>query len=251
MQEMNNRDFEETNEIDLVELFFALLSHWKLISCVAILSAVLAYCISAFMMTPVYESTSALYVVAKNSENTSLSDLQIGSNLTNDYMNVIVGRQVLETVIDNVGLDEKYGSVYDRVTLKNPTSSRIINITVSDTDPLRAKQTADEIATVSAKFITDMMKQEPPSIIEYGAVAERPVSPSVVKNTVIGFALGFMLAAAVVIVVKLLNNTIMTPEDVEKKLGLNVLASLPITTSEYDGKKKSKKKAKKNAKEKK
>lgn len=251
MQEMNNRDFEETNEIDLVELFFALLSHWKSISCVAILAAVLAYCISAFMMTPVYESTSALYVVAKNSENTSLSDLQIGSNLTNDYMNVIVGRQVLETVIDNVGLDEKYGSVYDRVKLKNPTSSRIINITVSDTDPLRAKQTADEIATVSAKFITDMMKQEPPSIIEYGAVAERPVSPSVVKNTVIGFALGFMLAAAVVIVVKLLNNTIMTPEDVEKKLGLNVLASLPITTSEYDGKKKSKKKAKKNAKEKK
>lgn len=240
MQGTNNQNIEETNEIDLIELFFALLSHWKAIACVSILVAVAAFCVSVYLMTPVYESASALYVVSKNSESTSLSDLQVGSNLTNDYMNVIVGRRVLEMVIDNLDLDEEYEGLHSRVQLKNPTSSRIISITVSDTDPVRAKQTADEIATVASTFITDMMKQEPPSIIEYGAVADEPVSPSVMKNTVIGFALGFMISAAVVILRSLLNNKIMTPEDVEKKLGMNVLASLPIDSAEYDGKKKAK-----------
>ena len=240
MQGMNGQNIEETNEIDLLELFFALLSHWFAIACVSILTAIAAFCISTYLMTPVYKSTSALYVVAKNSENTSLSDLQIGSNLTNDYMNVIVGRRVLEMVIENLNLDTNYEGLSGNVALKNPSSSRIINITVSDTDPVRAKQIADEIAEVSAKFITDMMKQEPPSIIEYGAVAKEPVSPSVLKNTVIGFALGFMIAAGLVVLSSLLNNKIMTPDDVEKKLGLNVLASLPVDHAEYDGKKKAK-----------
>lgn len=249
MQALNHQEVEETNEIDLLELLFALLGHWKSIVVTTIIAGIIAFCLSNYFMTPLYESTSALYVVAKNSENTSLSDLQIGSNLTNDYMDVIVGRQVLETVIKDVGLNEKYASLHNRVNLKNPTSSRIIKITVTDIDPARAKATTDMIATVASDFITEKMKQESPSVIQWGEVAERPVSPNVNKNSVIGAAIGFMLASAVIIIAQLLNNTIMTPEDVEKKLGLNVLASLPIVQEEYDGSKKSQKKKRSTKKE--
>ena len=46
---------------------------------------------------------------------------------------------------------------------------------------------------------------------------------------------------AIVIVTYLLDDSIMNAEDVEKKLGVNVLGSLPLTEEEYDGEKSKKK----------
>ena len=79
------------------------------------------------------------------------------------------------------------------------------------------------------------MDQDPPSVIQYGYVAEAPVSPSVMKNTVIGALAGAFLAIAIVVITFLLNDTIMTPDDMERKVGLNVLASLPFDEEEDDG----------------
>ena len=60
-----------------------------------------------------------------------------------------------------------------------------------------------------------------------------------------------MFACAVVIMSYLFNDTIMTPEDVEKKLGLNVLGTLPMEESEDDGEKRSTKRRRKKGKGKK
>jgi len=55
------------------------------------------------------------------------------------------------------------------------------------------------------------------------------------KNTVIGALAGAFLAIAIVVITFLLNDTIMTPDDMERKVGLNVLASLPFDEEEDDG----------------
>ena len=60
----------------------------------------------------------------------------------------------------------------------------------------------------------------------------------------IGGLLGILLAAAVVIIVYLTNDTVKTPEDVEKYLGLSVLGTIPYSSKMG---KKSKKKKKRHA----
>ena len=222
-------------EIDLKELFFELLSHWKLLAVSTLLVAVIAFMASRFLITPMYESTAELYVLSKSTSITSVADLQIGTNLTSDYMEVISGRPVLEQVITNLELDEDYASLYKKVSLENPSDSRIMKITVKDADPELAKTIADEVAEVSAAYIAEKMDQDPPNIIQYGYSDNEKVSPSVGKNTIIGAMLGFFLAAAVVTVSYLLNDTIINPDDLEKKLGLHVLASLPKDEEEDDG----------------
>lgn len=87
---MQQPHMEEEMEIDLKELFFELLAHWKMIVLSAILTGVIAMLVNIFLITPKYQSTYGLYVLTKSSETTSLSDLQTGSNLTNDYMVVTV-----------------------------------------------------------------------------------------------------------------------------------------------------------------
>ena len=52
-------------------------------------------------------------------------------------------------------------------------------------------------------------------------------SPSVKKNAALGFLLGFLVCAAIVVVYAVMDDTIKTEEDIEKYLGVSVLAKVP------------------------
>lgn len=229
------QEFDDEIEIDLRELLAVLLSQWLLILVVTALGGGIAFGVSHYMIVPKYESTSQLYVLSKSTSITSLADIQTGTSLTNDYMVVVEGRPVLEQVIVNLSLNETYRSLKDKVTLNNPANSRILEITVRDENPAMAKKIADEIADVGSTFIAAKMVQDAPMIIQKGYADGEPVSPNIIKNTLIGAVLGAFLAMAIIVISYLFNDTIMTAEDVEKKLGLNVLGTLPLEEAEDDG----------------
>ena len=90
------------------------------------------------------------------------------------------------------------------------------------------------------------MDQDPPTVISYGYADGRPVSPNTVMNTAVGGVIGAFLAMAIIVITYLLNDTIMNAEDVERKLGLNLLGTLPYEEETVDTrtKKKSTKKGK-------
>lgn len=229
-------------EIDLQELLFELLNNWVMIAISTILVALIGFSISKFIMIPQYQSTAQLYVLTKSTSITNLADLQTSTNLTNDYKVVVTGRPVLETVIKNLDLeDETYGALRERVSINNPTNSRILEITVTDPNPEMAKKIADEIADVGAAFISEKMDQDPPSVIQYGYVSKAAVSPNTMMNTVLGAAIGAVFAMVIIIATYLLNDTVMSAEDIERKLGMNVLGTLPLEEMEYDGSRKRKK----------
>ena len=243
----NQFDNGDEFEIDLKEVFFEVLSSWKVIFLTAILTGTIAFCVSTFIMTPQYESTSALYVLTKSTSITSLADLQTGTSLTSDYIVVVKCRPVLEQVIDNLDLNMTYKELEKKVSVENPSDSRILYISVKDADPAVAKKIADEMAEVASAYIAEKMAQDPPRTIQNGYADGEPVSPNVMKNTVIAAAAGMFLAIVIVILSYIMNDSIMTPEDLEKKVGLHVLGSLPLEEEEYDGESTKKKKRRKKA----
>lgn len=234
---------QEENEIDLLELFYVVLHKWKMIVLSLLLTGACGCLISVFLITPQYESTSVLYVLSKSTSITSLADIQMGSSLTNDYVEVVTSRPIIEQVIQNLGLtDETYESLKDKVSIDNPANTRLLKITVRDPQADVAKAIADELADVSKSFISIKMDQAAPTVTQYGYADGEPVTPNTVKNTVLGALIGAVLAIGVVIVSYLLNDAIMTTDDIEKKLGMTVLASIPMDEAEYDGKKSKKSK---------
>lgn len=234
---------QEENEIDLLELFYVVLHKWKMIVLSLLLTGACGCLISVFLITPQYESTSVLYVLSKSTSITSLADIQMGSSLTNDYVEVVTSRPIIEQVIQNLGLtDETYESLKDKVSIDNPANTRLLKITVRDPQADVAKAIADELADVSKSFISIKMDQAAPTVTQYGYADGEPVTPNTVKNTALGALIGAVLAIGVVIVSYLLNDTIMTTDDIEKKLGMTVLASIPMDEEEYDGKKSKKSK---------
>ncbi|MDD6332501.1 MAG: Wzz/FepE/Etk N-terminal domain-containing protein [Clostridium sp.] len=227
----------EEMEIDLRVLFFELLKRWKLVVALTVLGALLAFGYSGFFLVPQYESTAELYVLTKSTSITSLADIQMGSNLTNDYIVVVKGRPVLDQVIENLKLSETYETLEKKIELNNPANSRILQITVTDEDPSQAKKIADEVAKVSSAYISEKMDQDPPNIIQYGYSDNKPVSPVIPKWAALGGLGGLVLAMVIVILSYMLNDTIMTSEDVEKKLGMNILGTVPLETDKNAKKK--------------
>ena len=225
---MKPENYDDIEEIDLVELFYAVLARWSVILLATVVLATLGYCYGRFLVTPQYASTSALYVLSKSTSITSMADIQVGANLTNDYMVVVKGRPVLEQVIENLELEETYDQLKEKVSVTNETNTRILTISVRDKDIKRAKTIADEIADVASAFISEKMDQDPPTIIQYGYTDTRAVSTSPNRYALYGAMLGFIISVTAAVLLYLLNDKIMTPEELEKRTGLNTLATLPL-----------------------
>ncbi|MCR5511007.1 MAG: capsular biosynthesis protein [Lachnospiraceae bacterium] len=232
---MNNQELTTDEiEIDLRELLFALLMHWKAIVVSALLAAMIAFGYRFFFVNPLYESNALLYVLTKSTSITSLADLQTGANLTQDYLIVTKDRPVLEKVIDYLKLPEDYEELEKKVEVENPTNTRFIKIIVNDEDPERAKAICDQIAKVAAAFIAEKMDQDPPSLVKGGYSDGKPVNHGVVFYTCAGFAAGLVIAGMIIALQTIFNDDVSSPEDVENKVGLKVLASLPIEEAEEE-----------------
>ena len=219
-----NKTFEE--EIDLVWLAYALFKRIWMILAVAVLTACLTVGYTYLRIEPTYSSTSTMLVLTKETTLTSLTDLQIGSQLTKDYSVLITSRPVLQEVVENLKLKMSYKSLKGKISVENPEDTRLLFITVTMNDPKMAKAVVDELSNVSSEFIGDKMEVTPPKIVEEGEIGSKN-GPSITRNAMMGFLVGAFLVCVIIIVLELLNDTIQKEEDIERYLGVPTLATIP------------------------
>lgn len=213
--------------INLLELLDVFRRKWWMILLSAIIGGAIGGVGSKVLLTPQYTSTATLYVLSKETTLTSLADLQIGSQLTNDYQVVITSRTILEKVIDEMDLDWEYTKLRNMITINNPSGTRILKITVTDTDPERTCLLTNNLAKSASEYIGDIMEVVPPKFIEDGVVPKNPVSPNVAKNGALAAAAGMILVCGILTLRLIMDDTIQSEDDVERYLGLSVLALIP------------------------
>lgn len=241
---MGNQSGNDTIEVDLLEIINILWSRFWIIVGAGLLAAVIGLVVSKFLLTPIYESTTKIYILNK-SENTTVtySDVQMGTQLTKDYAELINSRYVLETVIEQLSLSEiEYKELLKKVSVNTPTDTRIVSITVTDTDPQQAQDIANCIREVAGAHIQNVMDIDAVNVVEEANFPTIKAGPSVVKWTAAGGVLGAFLVCAVILIHYLLDDTIKSSEDVEKYLGLSTLALIPITPDENESRQRSKRK---------
>lgn len=232
-------------QIDLIDIFGVIMHNMLLIILVGITFALAGFGISKFVITPTYESTTKIYILNKqNSSNVTYSDVQMGTQLTKDYAELINSRYVLEEVIQELNLNLEYKDLAAKVKVSTPSDTRIVAITVSDTDPVMALNEANSIREVASTHIQNVMDIDAVNVVETANMPTQKASPSVRNWTIIGFILGALLIIIIKVIAYLMDDTIKTSEDVERYLGLSTLALIPIS-EDPDTIKKKKKKTKK------
>lgn len=231
-------------EIDLLQLLLVLRSHLLVIIVSGLLVALIALVGTKLLITPQYVSTAKIYVLNRAGEDTTVtnSDLQSSSYLTKDYIELCKTRVVTEGTIARLGLDLKHEELLNKLSIAEADDTRVISISVTDSDPYVAAQIAETVTEIASDHIQAIMEVQAVQIADKANIPTEPVSPNVKKNVVIGALIGVLVAAAVVIIMFLANDTLRSSEDVERYLGLNLLGSIPVQEDEKRGKKKKRRK---------
>lgn len=245
---MGNKD--EEIEIDLAEVL-AFLLHWLwLIILSGLICGSIGLAVSAFVISPKYQSTTKVYILNKQNSNgnISYSDTQLATQLTKDYEELITCRNVLEKVIANLKLNDSYETLFARITVANASDTRIISITVKDESPEEARRIANEVRDVASSHITEVMDIEAVNVVDEANLPDidKPSEPSITKYTAIGAMIGIFICVAFLLIKYLADDTIRVSEDVEKYLELSTLGLIPIMEGDSEKSKKRKKRKSRN-----
>lgn len=230
---MNENLNNETElEIDIVELFHVLLKKWWLIAIGAFLGMIAMAVITVFFITPKYQSQAMLYILNKTTSITSVADFQIGSALTADFEIIAKSKPVIDAAVESIrqneGKEFTRGQVLQMLSVTNEEDTRILIISATSDNPENACIVANAVAEQTAKQMANIMKSDPPTTVEKAEVATAPVSPSLVKNAILGFMIAAVLVCAVLVIGFILNDNIKTEEQVTKYLEVPTLAVIPF-----------------------
>ena len=223
---MNNQE-ANTIEIDVLSLLRTIWRKKFLILLTAILTTGLAFAYSAFLATPQYDSTTRLYVVNQSSDDgagITNQDLQAGSFLVKDYKEIILSQDVLKNVTTTLGITD---DIKEKITVNIPVDTRILSITVRDSDPNQAATIANTLRDEAAKKIIEVTKVSDVTTLEAAMPAEKPSTPQTKRNLVLGFIVGAFLATALVLVLEVLDDRVKRPQDIEEGLGMTLLGVVP------------------------
>lgn len=227
---MNSK--ESTNvEIDILVLIQKIWVKKFRILFFAILFGVGAFFASLFLISPKYTATTRVYVVNQNNQNNqgnlTAQDLQAGTYLVSDYKEIITSREVLTDVIADNKLDKTVEELASALTVTIPSDTRVISIAVTEKNPKQASKLANSIRKVAAEKIKDVTKVQDVTTLEKAEVPQRPSSPNVKRNTMIGFVIGAFMTVVMIVLFDLLDDRVKSSDDVEEVLGMTLLGVIP------------------------
>ena len=216
-----------------------LLQYWRLVVQNRILIAastligIIAAAAITFTTTPLYESRAEIFVSTPAST-LDISALATGSSFSQQrvksYAQIIDSPLTLEPVIRELGLEMTSTELAEKIVASAPLDTVLIALTVTDTDPQRAADIANAVATQFGVTVSDLELHgigiDSPvkvSTVEAAIAADAPASPKKAINIALGLLLGFGLGIGLASLRKLLDNTVKNEDDL---LGTPLLAAI-------------------------
>jgi len=229
----NIQPLDDVQEIDLIDLFGYYMSRLWLLIAAVVIGAVIAGAYTHYMIPDRFTAVSRMYMISASSSSVvDLSDLNIGASLSNDYVELMKSRPIIEDVITELGLEYTYEQVLNMIRLDVVTNTRIIKISATSTDPEEAMNIANQMARIAKIRLPKIMDAPSPSIAEQAVLPTQKSSPSLSRNVMMGSLVLLFLVLAFLTVQYLMDDTIQTSEDVEKEFGILPMTVIPEGTIE-------------------
>jgi capsular polysaccharide biosynthesis protein len=229
------------------EYLRVVLRRWWLIPLIALVAAAVAYWYTD-RQPRIYNSSTELIAIGEppNYWNDLLAKNRLAS-----YKKLVTEPRVMQRAVelghlDQFGLDA--GAVAGKIALAHNPDTNAVQIAASDTDPQRA---AAIVNAVAKAFIeqndadNQQQAQEYPRRTDQGTPipgaidnvrleqlgaagpAAQPSAPRPKLNAAAGFILGAAVALVLIVVLEYFDDTLRTPEDVRRHLGLPTLIGIP------------------------
>jgi capsular polysaccharide biosynthesis protein len=197
---------------------------------VLVMFFVLIICLFYFIVVqrPVYTSEVSLTLTGTSGDSKiTTNDITLNTKMIPTYQEIITSRNVLEQVVNNLKLNRSASSLAGSIKIKAVTDSMILNITVTDSNRVIAKDIANEVADIFSKEIQSLYNIKNVTILDKAVVSDNPTNMNYVKSIILSCGAGIMVAFILLFVVFFFDNTIKSVEQVESKMEMVILGAIP------------------------
>lgn len=226
-----------------VQDFVKLLRNRWITVLVTALVTILGSVVYTLNQTPLYQASTRLFV--SNSPGTSASDLYNSSRYSQDrvlsYVQLIMGETLAQRTVDRLNLDTSAGAVRAKVTASAKPNTVLIDVSVLDTSPVRARDIAnalsDEFVVMARELETPRQGERPDArvVVEQRAsIPGAPVVPKKMRNLALGIMLGTILGIGLAVFRDLLDNTVKTQSKLEEVTGTGAVGYIPFDKRIHD-----------------
>ena len=222
-------NFEQGYAVVVLELLQALKEKIALILAAAILAAALGWGFSAFLVPKRYEASVNMIVNTRTEITGVVTSDSISSarNLADTYAIIIKSNKVLNQVIDRLGLQMSFEELYDIVSVNDINNTQVMKIAAQCSDPALAEQIVQTISEIAPAIVADAVEAGSCKVVSDVYTAQKPISPSPLRNAVLYGAAAMLLVCAAIVLRELFNDQIIDDGDLEKKLGIPALGVIP------------------------
>lgn len=188
----------------------------------------LAWLISTRVLTPVYSTSTTLWIVQQNANALDYTTLMTNRDLAQTYAEVARSRSVIEQALSTQSLGGlSVAWVQARLKVEPISETEMIRLSFSDTDPARAAKLADLIAAAFIGRLGSYVKLSNVAVVDPAYVPTVPVRPRPVIISIIAGTLGLLISLGLAFVLEYTDTTVKTAAQIEAALGLTTLAVIP------------------------
>lgn len=213
----------------LLELLHLLRKHLKLVIILPLVCALAVGGYSFVAMKNTYTASVSMYVLVQreNSANaTSLnSDLSASQMVTNDVATLLKSDRVIAETAKDLNMDSLRGY---STSVTSSTTSRVLTLQVTGTDPQRAADVANKMAEKVSGVAREVMSVDSVNVVDSAKVPTSPSGPKRPLYIAVGFLAGLFAAVAFVVIADMLNTKVRGEEDLEELLGIPVIGRIPV-----------------------
>ncbi|CAN7711481.1 Wzz/FepE/Etk N-terminal domain-containing protein [Paenibacillus sp. LjRoot153] len=218
-------------EIELRQYLTVVQKKLGLIASIVLLASVVTGLVSYYLIDPLYEASSKI-IVNKSTDIQGRDNLDYDSIRTNallikTYKEIILTPAILDSVVakyPDLGLTS--AELMDMILVSSTVDTQVMNISIRSFSAENAAKTVNAVSEVFKNTIPFIMKVDNVVILSEAKPEDNqgPVSPNIIMNVAIAFALSLMSAIGLVFLLDYLDDSIQSEVDIEQYLGLPTLA---------------------------
>lgn len=226
-------DMQKENVINISDLLGVFRVRWLVILVTGVLVAVISFCYFNFFVPDQYRASAQLYIdirkVSSEGKDTYIDDSHISAakELASTYAYIIETNTVLESVIDELNLNISQSELASKISVSIIEDTPVLKLSVTDVDRTRAYKIVLKIVEIAPEIINAKIDSGKLVSIDKPTVSSSPVSPNVPRNTAIAFAVGICVSYGFFLLLKMADNKIKSPEDIQKMLDMPFLGAIP------------------------
>ena len=223
------------DEMTLEDIFKALKKRWLLIVSVTLMFLIGG---SVFVLffgpVPQYQSSTTVLVDYRASETEALTqnDINLSQKLVQTYTEIIKSLTILNPVIEEMDLSLTPNELLKKISVSQVNETEIIKISVTDEDPILARDIANTLAQIFSEEISHIMKVDSTSVLDEAVLPTTPLAQNKVTKIAIAGILGMMVSVGLVFLFEYLDRSIKTADETEALLGVPVLGVIPKSKAE-------------------